>query len=151
MTQKLLLGQIANSAAPATAAAELYVMGETYGQSVGADVALLVETEDVAPAGSTGTAIGRRIEQPVTYDAAATVRLTPIVDFVQPSTVTDVAYTAPTRRTVDFADGFFAQVGTAFRVRTEVLTRNGPVELAAPTVGAQVKTLVASAPVGTNT
>lgn len=146
---RLLLGQVDNAAAPSAAAAELYILSDGYGDSVGTDVPLLVETEDVAPAGPTGTVLFRRIEQPVTYDAACSIRLTPLVDFMQTVTATTKTYTSPDQRTIDFADGFLAQVGTTIRVRTEVLTRNGPVELAAPLVAGQVKTGVASAPVGT--
>lgn len=149
MAERLLLGQIDNAATPTSAAAELYILSESYGDSVGTDVPLLVETEEVALAGPVGTAIYRRIEQPVTYNAACAIQVTPIVDFVVVSTVTAVAYTAPTQRVVDYADGVLAQVGTTLRVRTEVTSRQGPVELAAPTVGGQAKIGTASAPVGT--
>lgn len=146
---RLLVGQIANSATPNTAAAKLYILGTSYGQSVGTDVPLLVETEDVAPAGPTGTVLFRRIEQPVTYDAACRLQVTPVVDFMQTVTATGKTYTSPTIRTIDLLDGFLAQVGTTIRVRTEVVTRNGPIEIAAPLVAGQIKTGVASAPVGT--
>lgn len=146
---RLLVGQIDNAANPASAAAELYLLSTSYGDSVGTDVPLLIETEDVALAGPTGIALYRRIEQPVTYDAACSIRVTPIVDFMQTVTATEKTFTSPDVRTIDFADGFLAQVGTTIRVQTEVLTRNGPIELAAPLIAGQAKTGVASAPVGT--
>lgn len=126
-------------------------MGETYGSSAGTDVPLLVETDDVALAGPVGTALYRRIEVPVTYDAATGIRITPLVDFLTSGTVTDVSYDAPSTRIIDYADGLTATPGTTCRARIEVTQRQGPVEIAAPTIGGQPLTNVASTPVGTAT
>lgn len=147
----LLLGQCDNAANPASAAAELYVMSTFYGNSVGTDVPLLVETDDVALAGPVGTALYRRVEVPVTYDAACTVEITPIVDFIGQGTVTAVSYDAPTSRIIDYADGVTATPGTTCRARITVTSRQGPVELAAPTISGMPKIGVAASPVGTAT
>lgn len=144
----LLLGQIDNAAAPSAPAAELYVLSTAYGNSVGADVPLLIETQDVPPMGPSGVVLFRRVEVPVTYEAACTVQVTPIIDFIQEGTVTSQVYGSPQQRTVDFLDGLVAQVGTAMRGRLEVLARSGPVEIAAPNLIFQPKAQAGAYPVG---
>lgn len=147
----LLLGQVDNAAAPSAAAAELYVLSTTYGNSVGTDVPLLIETQDVAPMGPSGVMLLRRVEVPVTYAAACTVQVTPILDFIQEGTVTSQVYGSPQQRTVDFLDGVVAQVGTSARARIEVLARSGPVEIAAPNLTFQPKARAGAYPVGNAT
>lgn len=150
MAPRLLLGQVANANPPVNAAGSLYLLGTTYGNSVGTDVPLLVESQDVAPMGPSGYALFRRVEVPVVYTAACTVQITPIVDFLQQATVTPSAYPSPVQRTTDFADGVLAQGGTTCRARLEVTSRQGPVELAAPVIGFQPKATTTAFPVGNN-
>lgn len=137
MTERLLLGQVANEAAPASAAAELYLYSDGYGQSTGTDTPLLVETNDIALAGSGGRFLLRRILVPVRYGAACTVRITPITDFVRIETALSKSYAAPAQEQEDVIEVPIARTCNVYRVRIEVTARQGRVSVFAPTAVGQ--------------
>lgn len=143
-----MLGQIDTASPAVGAAAELYILSTSYGSSVGTDVPLTVETQDVAPAGPTGVAILRRIEVPLEYDAACTVTVTPIVDFNQVLTATSKSYSSPPSRQRDVMDAPLSKMGTAIRAIITVTSRNGVVSVNTPSILSQPKTAGAAAPVG---
>lgn len=148
MPERLFAGEIA-TASPATgSAAQLYLLGTSYGSSVGTDVPLVVETQDVAPAGPIGLTLFRRVEVPIEYEGACTVSVTPIVDFTQVLTSTSKSYSSPPVRTRDVIDVALSKQGTAIRAIIAVTARNGRVALNTPSIASMPKILAASAPVG---
>lgn len=148
MPERLCLGEIDTASPVVGPSAELYLLGTSYGQSVGTDVPLTVETQDVAPAGPTGTTLFRRIEVPLEYDAACTITVTPIVDFNQVLTGTSKSYASPPSRQRDVMDAALSKPGTAIRAIITVTTRNGSVSFNTPSVLSQPKTAAAASPVG---
>lgn len=135
MTTHLLLGQIDTAATPASAAAELYVLSEGYGAAAGTDAPLLVESVDVAPAGQSGLTTLRRVYVPIEYGAACSVKVTPITDFNEELNPRTVAYASPATRTRDVIEVPVAASVTVVRVRVEVITRAGYLEVYTPNVG----------------
>lgn len=133
MTERLLLGQIANLAAPNVAAAELYLYSTGYGMPVGDDTPLLVETADIALAGPGGRFLLRRILQPIRYTGACTIRITPITDFTRIETAVAKSYTSPAQEQEDVIEIPIARACNVFRVRIEVTARQGRVSVFAPT------------------
>jgi len=140
MTQHLFVGEIADAAAPANGAAELYRWSEGFGSSVGTDVPALIETDDVTPAGPGGLFVGRRIYLPLRYVAACTVRVTPIIDFNQTLSATTRSFAAPASPTTATITAALAQTLTYIRVRIEVLSRTGPVEFYQPSIAGKALT-----------
>ncbi len=130
----LFLGQIHNAAAPAAAAADLYVLSGGYGNTSGNDVPLLVETPDLAPLGVQGRLRLRRISVPFQYDAACTLAVTPIVDYRAELEPTVVAYGAPGSVTRQAVQVKLLHACTTVRLRIEVVTRAGPIEFYTPTI-----------------
>lgn len=133
MTERLLLGQIANLAAPNVAAAEMYLYSTGFGSPVGDDTPLLVETVDVALTGPGGRFLLRRILAPIRYAGACTVRVTPITDFVRIETAVSKSYTSPAQEQEDVIEVPVARTCNVYRVRIEVTARQGRVSVFAPT------------------
>ena len=140
MTESLFVGQIDDVAAPASAAAELYLWSESYGSSTGSDTPALIETDDVAPAGPGGLFMGRRIYLPLRYDGACTVRVTPIVDFNQSLTSVTQSFDAPASSHTATITVPLAQSLTYIRVRIEVVSRTGMVEFYQPSIAGKLLT-----------
>lgn len=128
MPERLLCGQSDNAAAPSATAAELYVLSTGYGQPVGTDALLTVQTKDLAPAGPDSRVMFRRAMLTVLYDNACTVRVTPVVDFAQAMPVTTVTLAAPTNLTSTVLTVPMAHPGTYVRLLVEVIARSGIVE-----------------------
>lgn len=133
MTERLLLGQIGNLAAPNVAAAELYLFSTGYGMPVGDDTPLLIETTDAPLAGPGGRFLLRRLLVPIRYGAACTIRVTPITDFVRIETAVAKSYTSPAQEQEDVIEVPIARTCNVFRVRIEVTARQGRVNVFAPT------------------
>lgn len=134
MPETLLCGQVANAAAPATAAGEFYYLSSGYGNAAGTATPLLIETDDIPPAGPNGRTNMRRVAVPVRYAAAAEIKSTVITDFVREETGVTQTYPSPAQEQEDVIDVAFARVGTTCRVRIEVLDCAGRVTIFTPTV-----------------
>ncbi len=132
MPETLVLGQIANSAAPATAAAEVYFLSDGYGSPVGDDTPLLVETNDVAPAGQGGRFLLRRGLAPIRYAAGCSIRSTLITDFVRDEAAQTKVYASPPREQEDVIEINVARPVTTVRARLEVTQRSGRVTIFTP-------------------
>ena len=141
------MGQIALANPPVLGAGKLYLLSASYGNSVGTDVPLLVETSEVVPAGPLGQVLFRRVDVPLEYDAACSITVTPIVDFQQVQTATTVTYAAPTQRTRQILKAPLSKAGTTLRAIIAVATRSGVVSLNTPSVISQPRT-GAGSPVG---
>lgn len=138
MPEVLVAGQVANAAAPSGGAAELYYLAdEGYGAAYGTDTPLLIETDDVAPAGSTGICLVRRVEVPIRVDGTCAVRVTVVVDFSREVAQVTHTYDSPC---MDVAVIEVAQRCTAVRVRIEVTARTGRVTISQPDVVSRVLT-----------
>ncbi len=140
MTAHLFLGQIDDAAAPASAAAELYLWSESFGVSAGTDVPALIETDDVAPAGPGGLFMGRRIYLPIRYSDSCSIKVTPIVDFNQLLTSLTQAFTTPSSLRNATITVMLAQTLTYIRVRIEVVSRAGVLEFYRPSIAGKALT-----------
>lgn len=130
----LWLGQVANEAVPVSAAANLYVLTGAYGQGAGLDTLALTETPDIAPLGVQGRIRLRRIVVPIRHAGACTVRITPIVDYNTALDSLSVSYEAPAtprRRAIQMK---VLRGCTVVRLRIEVTTTTGAVEVYTPTL-----------------
>jgi hypothetical protein len=132
MAELLVCGQIEDDADPDSPAAELYVLSEGFGQPIGTDTPLLVETVDWAPAGPLGWTLAKRLIVPVTYRAAVTVKVTPIVDYQTALTPVTKTFAAPAEETVGEVEVGVDARCRMIRARIEVIARNGLVEIATP-------------------
>lgn len=130
--ERLLLGQCDTAAAPASAAAELYSLSEGYGAAVGTDQPLLVETEDQALGGESGSVLWRRVLVPFERAGACTLRVTPIADFTQAQAATSESFDSPDEIVRDWIVVPVAATCTYGRVRIEVTARTGVVRLMKP-------------------
>lgn len=138
MPEVLCCGQVANLAAPSGGAAELYYLAdEGYGAPVATDTPLLIETDDVTPAGPSGICLVRRVEVPIRCDGTAAVRVTVICDFSREVAQVTHTYDSPS---MDVAVIEVAQRTTAIRARIEVTARTGRVTISQPEVVARVLT-----------
>lgn len=138
MAEVILLGQVDDAAAPAAAAGKLYRRAESYGMSTGNDVALLVETPNHAPVGPVGRFGGRFLSVPFTYDNAFSAKVTPIIDENTELPSTTKSFAAPSQRRVGRIELGFFRTLTLFRVRVELVTRNGPVDVQTPQLAGTV-------------
>jgi hypothetical protein len=149
MAEHLFCGQVANLAAPSGGAAELYVLSESYGQAIGTDTPLLIETEDIAPAGPGGRFLLRRVYVPIRYVAACSVHVTVFTDYVRVERAITKTYTSPAQEQEDVIEVAVAHTCTVVRVRVEVTSRNGRVSVFTPTYGGKPMTAAAPAVVET--
>lgn len=130
----LFLGQVDTASPPTSGAAELYVLSGGYGIAAGQSATLLVETPDIAPLGELGRGRARLLSCPMQYDAACTVRVTPIADYMRELDPLIVALAAPgviTRTTLQVK---MARAVTVLRARIEVVEATGAVEFYTPTL-----------------
>ena len=130
----LWLGQVANEAVPASAAANLYVLTGAYGQGAGLDTLALTETPDIAPLGVQGRIRLRRIVVPIRHAGACTVRITPIVDYNTALDSLSVSYEAPATPRRRAIQKKVLRGCTVVRLRIEVTTTTGAVEVYTPTL-----------------
>ena len=130
----LWLGQADNALVPVAGAGELYILTGAYGNAAGIDTPLLVETPDIAPQGPQGRLRLRRITVPIQLDAACTLRITPIVDYMKSFAPLIVSFGTPSRRERRVIQVKELGVCTVVRLRIEVLDREGLVEVYRPTL-----------------
>ena len=149
MAELVLLGQVDNATAPVNGAAELYVLSSGYGAPVGADALLLVETPDVAPAGSGGKVLWRRVLVPFERTAGCTIRVTPIADFGIVLNAHSESFDSPAEIAKSVVVVPVARTCTYLRVRIEVTERTGLVRVFSPTV--LVKPVHAASPLVVST
>lgn len=148
MSEYLLAGQIDTATPAANPAAELYVLSSGFGQAIGTDTPLLVETEDFAPAGQEGWTILKRIIVPFTYRGACTVRVTPIVDYNTLLTPAVFSFVAPAEESVGEVSAPASKRCRIVRARIEVTSRNAVVELGIPSALHALATSAHPAPAG---
>lgn len=125
----LIAGQIDTASPAANPAAEMYVLSSGFGQPIGTDTPLLVETEDFAPAGQDGWTILKRINVPFTFRGACSVRVTPITDYQTELTPTVKSFAAPASEAVGEVAALVSKRCRIVRARVEVTSRNAVVEL----------------------
>lgn len=130
----LFLGEVADSASPASAAGSLYVLTGGYGLAAEDDTPLLIETPNIAPLGPQGRVRLRRIVVPIQYDAACTIRVTPIVDFNTTLPPATVSHSDPGERTRHLLQMKVLTACTTVRLKIEVVSRTGAVEVYRPSV-----------------
>jgi hypothetical protein len=128
----LFLGQIDTANPPASYAGDLYVLTAGYGNPEGTATGLVIETPDIAPLGELGRLRARLASLTLQYEAACTVRVTPIVDY--DTELASVSQTLPapgqvTRTTIPVR---MMRALTVLRFRIEVTGGEGPVEIYTP-------------------
>lgn len=128
MPELLCLGQIHDSSAPSSAAAEVYYKSNNgYGSSYGTnDVTMVFETQDFPPMGPIGRCIARRFHVTIEHGGAISVTITPITDFndEQPSHSFTLNESDLGRRR-EVLDVPMAKACTYVRCKIEVTSRTG--------------------------
>lgn len=133
MAELLLLGQVDNIAAPASAAAELYVLSSGYGSPVGTATPMLIETADIAPAGPGGRVLWRRAMVPFLRENTTTIKVTAIADFDTEVASTSEVFQSPATIAKTMVNLPIANSCTYLRERIEVTALAGRVQVFAPT------------------
>lgn len=129
MSTLLILGETDTAAAPSSGAAQLFLLGASFGNATGTDQTLLVETQDQPVVGRVTRALWRRVVIVFERTGACTLRVTPIANFTQEQAATEASFDSPATVTTDTLVVPVSVTCVYGRVRIEVVSRDGAVRL----------------------
>ena len=129
MSETLLMGEAG------TNASQIWRLDPaSYGNPVTGSAPLYTESPDSEPIPGAQVTV-RRIFLPIAYKGDCTIRVTPIVDFDTELAPTTKSFSQPAKRKRAVIEAKAAKLCTYIRVRVEVLSCTGRVEVFTPRLG----------------